>query len=63
MAKVYINNKNDFESRLSAFMGICKKEGIIKSCLSRSYFVSQNEQARFKRLKHKKQNKKAKPYD
>lgn len=58
MAIVYIENSNEFELKLIEFTRQCKKEGIIKNCLSKSCFISKNELARFKRLEHKKQSKK-----
>lgn len=53
MAKVYINNQNDFESRLSAFMGICKKEGIMRECRDRAHFIPKNEIERYENKKRK----------
>lgn len=54
MAKVYIDNQDNFEKQLNTFNNQCRQEGIVRDFLNKSRFTSTSEIDRYKKTKQEK---------
>ncbi|MFC1594161.1 30S ribosomal protein S21 [Candidatus Omnitrophota bacterium] len=53
MAEVKIERKEDFEKAMRRFKVMCKKEGIVKECRDRQYYIPPSQRRRLKGKKKK----------
>lgn len=51
MAEVKIDKDRDFEKALRGFKAQCKKEGIVKRCRERQYYIKPSQKRRIKKKK------------